>query len=152
MRFRAGVRGVGQGFQAHWSFRSGWATLRSVRAIGSITAAALIAGFLLAPFTHVHAAGAAEEHMEQAHSGSLALHMHVGSESDGAALEALEDSALQLDWFVLEELDGPELSAVLHAGDHPRPTAEKRPLHPDGRRAVHHPPGLEHSTPRGPPA
>ena len=137
---------------AKWPFFLGSATLRIVRAIGSITAAALAAGFLLAPFTHVHAAGAAEEHMEQEHSGSLALHMHVGSESEGSSLRLLEDSALQLDWFVLEELDGPQLLAVLVSNDSLQPPAKASTLPAHQATPVHYPPGLGRSTPRGPPA
>lgn len=126
--------------------------LTGVRALGSITAAALAAGFLVAPFTHVHDSAAAREHVEQDHSGSLALHFHVGSDRDAPSLEALEESALQLDWFVLEEPDGfawiaepvvvplsPELAAQSIAW-------------PPGPQPEYHPPGLASRSPRGPPA
>ena len=121
--------------------------------MGVITVLAVAAGFLVAPFMHVHSAGVDAEHILREHSGALALHMHV-AEGGGQStiLSSLEETARKLKWIAVKEVNPSELPALTSARTSPLEEPESRLRHREVDAPVHQePPHLRLITPRGPP-
>jgi len=58
--------------------------------------------YVQSPFTHVHAAGAASEHVARTHAGNLAFHIHLGQGQNGASLSDLGESQRSTNWYRFE--------------------------------------------------
>ncbi len=108
-----------------------------------------------APFTHVHAAGEAEEHIAREHAGSLAFHIHLGQGRHGASLDQLGPSSRLTNWYRFEietPFSGtarPVVTGLLAAA--PAPTVKRFYL-VESLDRLHDPPQTQPPSLRGPPS
>lgn len=127
-----------------------------VRGIGiAVLSLGICLAYVQAPFTHVHAAGRAEEHIAQEHAGSLAFHIHLGQGQSGASFSDPGESSRLLNWYRFE-VKKPASFAVAPAVSFvtlvapPRLAGFAFAVDPSDR--LHDPPEGRPSAPRAPPS
>jgi hypothetical protein len=117
----------------------------------TLSLAALLWGFLQAPFFHIHA----EELDHSATSAPLHVHVHLAPSAPGPIIGALtaDDDAIDVDWVITQP------SAAVFAFDAGIPAAIVIPVPafvsaaiPIPQQRGHDPPDLTPKQPRAPPA
>jgi hypothetical protein len=124
-----------------------------VRAPGTVASiAALLWGFLQAPFFHIHP----EDLDHSATSAPLHVHLHAASNTAGPTIGALtaDDDAIDVPWTIVQpegvafavDLAVPESAMLIPA---PAPASVAVPI---PQRRGHDPPDVTAKHPRAPPA
>lgn len=111
--------------------------------------------YVQSPFTHVHAAGSATEHVARTHAGNLAFHIHLGQGQNGASLSDPGASQRSTNWYRFEVKEPVVWSvAPLEAGlallDAAQAAEQSYWIEEPGR--LHDPPEARPSAPRAPPS
>ena len=120
-----------------------------------VVAFGICVSYWQAPFTHVHAAGAAEEHSAKEHAGSLAFHIHLGQGTEGATWVDLSESSRSTNWyrFEVQELVGwsvePAPAGFVLIGPS---LSAKSSVFVDYQDRLHDPPEARPAAPRAPPS
>ncbi len=74
-----------------------------MRALGiAVLSLGVCLAYVQTPFTHVHAAGAATDHVARTHAGNLAFHIHLGQGQTGASLSDPGASQRSTNWYRFE--------------------------------------------------
>jgi hypothetical protein len=127
-----------------------------MRRIGiAVLSLGICLAYVQAPFTHVHAAGQAEEHIAATHAGNLAFHIHLGQGRTGASLSDPGESQRSTNWYRFE-VERPIAWSGAPAVDSftlidPALRSEySSPNEPSDR--LHYPPEGRPSAPRAPPS
>lgn len=74
-----------------------------MRSLGiAVLSLGICLAYVQSPFTHVHAAGSASEHVAETHAGNLAFHIHLGQGQTGSNLNDLGESQRSTNWYRFE--------------------------------------------------